>query len=238
MLEVLEGMTPASAGFVLLGRPAPAQVVATAVDLALRGELRVRRWRGSWILLPGAPSRSPRRPTATGEPSAYERALLAWMLPHDRPFPLADLDEDRVAALAPVVERLVGELRRDRLVRRRLCWRTPSFGSRQPLTARGEELSGRLARLRARLRVVHLEPEPMRWLFGYLVAFGLCTGARMRNAPPALVRLAAFVADWHAVCADLPGWRSPPPDKPEYEVPSSGSLFTPGVPSGLGELGA
>lgn len=244
MLEVLSGMTPARAGYVLLGRAAPGQVVATAVDLALRGVLRIRRRSGTWAAAP-VPDRC--WDSRESGLSAYEKALLAWMVPAAHPFLLTDLDEQRVASLGPVIDRLSTELRRRRLLRRRPPWpfgvNRRSIGSTgegvDRLTPRARALSRELATLRARLRIAPLDPRRMRSLFGYLVVFGLSNGVRMRAAPPSLVRLAAFASEWHAACADLPGWRPPPPAKREFDPIQLDRppLFTPGLPMGLGELG-
>jgi hypothetical protein len=106
-------LRPGQAGVVLIGAARPAHVVATLVDLAIRGHLRIADTgedQEDWLLIRLGPEPSP---AGAGQPSVpllrYERTLLAGIFGRG--------DETRVSALKgtlpQTMTRVSRQLRRD-----------------------------------------------------------------------------------------------------------------------------
>ena len=181
----------------MTGRVIIGDIAATLADLSVRGLLQAEvgadSHTGGWTLTRAAVLSD----GSSSEPLAYEEVLLDWLPRPGFSASLASLLEELPSCLDEVRTRLV----RDAIHR---GWLRHLHHER---TDAALELARRIRVFQASLRNLTDSPGA---LPGNLLPYALHFGMADPEVP--LVR---FAHAWVTIASDLPGWRQPPPQRPD-----------------------
>jgi hypothetical protein len=197
----LKGLRAGQTGVVVLGRVIMGDTAVTLVELIQRELLTVEETAdgGDWVLTVVAGSAARRSRDGLLD---YERRLLDGLGKGG--------GESRLSSLGDGFGKVLDEARK-LLIRdaARRGWIQHLHHDQR--TAQGEELAGRVRSFRRDLRRL-VAAGDQRALAGPLLPYALRFGLLSDEQAP-LVR---FAHAWVRAFADLPGWSSPDPTRPEY----------------------
>lgn len=180
------GLRPGHVGVIAAGRVVLGDIAATAVDLSLRGLLRV----GGDGCEPGDWTLAPVPPPGAGDPQEYEQLLLEWPARLGRTATLSSLAAELPGGLAEV---------RDALVRDAVHRGWLHHLRRHERTRAGTEMAARLRVFRQELR--HASPRARD---GQLLPWALHFGLAGPGDP-----MTRFTRAWASAFTGLPEWQAP-----------------------------